>query len=413
MFLKIKKGSIFKTICLLGAISLPGVQRILLYFTIESFFGLSALGRFANDLSIVFMIGFFSAVGWSSMIMIRVPQSEGLGRYQTLFSIARLSVLSLIPAFVVLFALGFLKLVFDPFLSSMMLGAWSFFMLFRRFLLAVKKYTILLCSELLLATSIPLILWSLKQYPAKAPYICYAVPCAAISFVGAFFVIFTLLKNGKGFFNSQPGAARHGFEFGLNNFVSGGRTLLLTPFAVHLAGDVYGGVLGFINSVLGVVLLFPRTFSQYHLPDLSRLVIAQNKDAFYQRLGLFRKQVVMALIGVCFLASVGWIILGFTPYGSKIQVAGAGVIFFIMLFAIAVDQAVLAEVNSFMVRELSTLLLRVNIGSAILLLLLILIPVAFPFSPLYAMYFLLSAFLLSNIFRSAWIVKHAHAYNQH
>ncbi len=410
MFQKSGTTSVFRAFCLLCVTALPGVQRILLFFAVEYLFGLSLLGRFANDISIVFMVGFFTAVGWSSMIMIRVPQCEGPERLRTLFSMGRFALMWLVPAFAALFVLGKFGIVFDPLLSSAVLGAWSCFMLFRRFFLAIKSYTVLLAAELLLLVSIPSILWLFRQYPEKVSYLCFAVPCAAISLSGAVIALLKLFKTRVGIFNSQPGASLRGFEFGLNNFVSGGRTLLLTPLAVHLAGDAYGGLLGLINSVLGVVLLFPRTLSQYHLPDLSRLVMKGENESFKRHLEVFRKQVFVMLAVICTLASLGWYILGMTTYGSGILVEGAAGIFFVMLLALTVDQAVIVEANSLMVRELSSLMLKVNLGSSLFLLLLLLVPFVISAAPLRSMYLILAAYLISNILRSAWLVRRARSF---
>ena len=45
---------------------------------------------------------------------------------------------------------------------------------------------------------------------------------------------------------------------------------------------------------------------------------------------------------------------------------GASIVFYLMLLALAVDQVVIPEANSLMVRELSTIMLTVNIGASTL-----------------------------------------------
>lgn len=403
--------NLFRTGCLLGSTALPGAQRILLFFAVEHFFGLSALGRFANDMSVVFMVGFFTAVGWSSMIMIRVPQSEGVERFKTLFSIARLSLVILIPAVLVIFILGYWGFVFSPIWACFVLCSWSFFMLFRRFLLAVKGYIVLVLSETVLLISIPIILWVFKSDETIAPFLCYSIPCAFISILGSIYALIKLKRDGCGVFNKQPAAFRRGIEFGLNNFVGGGRTYLLTPLAVHLAGEAYGGLLGLISSILGIVLLFPRTLSQYHLPDISKMVKAGDNVSFCRHLAIYRRQVVIMLTVIFVLVSIGWFIFSLTPYYAKFDLDGGNVIFFIMLAAITIDQAVIVEGNSLMVREMSSTMLKINIYSSFFLIIMLAIPVAFSFSPLISMYLILVFYLISNLLRSTFLFKRAHGLN--
>ncbi|WP_027178094.1 hypothetical protein [Maridesulfovibrio bastinii] len=394
----------FKTLSLLGSTALPGAQRIFLYFLVEHFFGLQFLGRFANDLSIIFMIGYFTAVGWSSMIMIRVPQTDGLAKLQTLFTIAKFSFFSLIPSCIIIYFLGYLGFIFNPDLSSFVLVSWSLFMLFRRFMLALKRYHILFAAELLVLTGIAVILWFGRKYPF-APYFSYAVPCAVVTLTAICLTTWLLKKNKLNFFNAQPGVMRHGLEFGLNNFVSGGRMLLLTPLVVQIAGEIYGGIIGLINSVLGVVQLFPRTLSQFHLPEMSRLVKNGDSISFIGYVSKFRKQVSALLTLIFLFSAIGWWAIGLTPYGVRLHADGAVFIFYIMLIATVIDQAVIADANSLMVRELSFLMLKVNFWSSIIMLLMMAGVVFLNFVPLLSVYSILSVYLVSNLLRSVWLVK--------
>ena len=57
----------------LAVTAAPGGQRLLHFALVHAVCGTEALGRFANDLSIAMMLGLFSAVGWSALVLARVP----------------------------------------------------------------------------------------------------------------------------------------------------------------------------------------------------------------------------------------------------------------------------------------------------------------------------------------------------
>ena len=57
----------------LAVTAAPGGQRLLHFALVQAICGTEALGRFANDLSIAMMLGLFSAVGWSALVLARVP----------------------------------------------------------------------------------------------------------------------------------------------------------------------------------------------------------------------------------------------------------------------------------------------------------------------------------------------------
>ena len=78
----------------LAVTAAPGGQRLLHFALVHAVCGTEALGRFANDLSIAMMLGLFSAVGWSALVLARVPVAArsapvmlGLARGAGLFTL--------------------------------------------------------------------------------------------------------------------------------------------------------------------------------------------------------------------------------------------------------------------------------------------------------------------------------------
>ncbi|MBL8433803.1 MAG: hypothetical protein JNL99_02620, partial [Zoogloea sp.] len=78
----------------LAVTAAPGGQRLLHFALVQAVCGTEALGRFANDLSIAMMLGLFSAVGWSALVLARVPVAAhsapvmlGLARGAGLFTL--------------------------------------------------------------------------------------------------------------------------------------------------------------------------------------------------------------------------------------------------------------------------------------------------------------------------------------
>jgi hypothetical protein len=402
-------SSVIKGCTVLAAVAMPGVYRLILFVIIENLFGMTELGRFANDVSIIFLIGFFTAVGWAGMVMIRVPQNPGIAKLRILFSIARFSFMWLLPSIPLIFLLNKLDIIFNPFLSSVLLVGWTFFMLFRKFFIAIKKYEFLLLAEIILLTCTVVTLIVFKNIPEIVPYLAFAIPCIVMSFLGGIVAFVIVRKDGKVFSNDVQGIARTGFEFGLNNFVGGGKTLALTPLVVHLAGENYGGLLGLLSSLLGIMVLFPRTLSQYHLPDLARFVQNADYASFKAHLSLFRRQIYFSISGICLLSIIVWAALGYTSYAARVDMPGASIVFYLMLLALAVDQVVIPEANSLMVRELSTIMLTVNIGASTLFAVLLVGPFFFNYGPLVSLYMILGAYFVSNVVRSTWLARLAEA----
>jgi hypothetical protein len=112
-----------------------GGQRLLHFALVQAVCGTEALGRFANDLSIAMMLGLFSAVGWSALVLARVPVAArsapvmlGLARGAGLFTL--LACLSL-P----LLAWG--GWVFEPAWTALLLAGWTAYTLARHYGLAL------------------------------------------------------------------------------------------------------------------------------------------------------------------------------------------------------------------------------------------------------------------------------------
>ena len=87
---------------MLAVTAAPGGQRLLHFALIQAVCGTEALGRFANDLSFATMLGLFSAVGWSALVLARVPVA-GVGKSApVMLGLARGALAFTLPACLVL-----------------------------------------------------------------------------------------------------------------------------------------------------------------------------------------------------------------------------------------------------------------------------------------------------------------------
>jgi hypothetical protein len=89
MFVEALSTKQVRMLLALGVTAMPGVQRLLLALFIEFRHGLQLLGQFTNDVSIVMLVTHFTAIGWASLILVRVPVASGIGQLRVVRSLLR------------------------------------------------------------------------------------------------------------------------------------------------------------------------------------------------------------------------------------------------------------------------------------------------------------------------------------
>jgi O-antigen/teichoic acid export membrane protein len=121
---------------------MPGLYRVATFFLIQRVYSLEELGKTASDLSIAQIFSFFTAIGWASLIMVRV--SSATTKEDSITEFYRLLNMGLITIMIILlFAIPFitiLELDLDLIDFSSTLIGWSLYQLSRHYFVAGKLY---------------------------------------------------------------------------------------------------------------------------------------------------------------------------------------------------------------------------------------------------------------------------------
>ena len=349
----------------LAVTAAPGGQRLLHFMLIQTLCGTEALGRFANDLSIAMMLGLFSAVGWSALILARVPVA-GAGRSApVMLGLARGALLFTLLACLPLPLLAWAGWVFEPGWTALLLAGWTAYTLIRHYGLALGQYRALLIMEVLVVLALA---GGLALFGATHPVTAYAalaIPTAVMGALGLIVLIGRARADG-GVAPLPEGSARTAAEQAALNLVSAGMSMILVPLTVQVAGQGYGGLVALIGSMTSVLLLFPRALTFNALPALARVVRLQGVAEVRALLGTLRSNLVRLNSGLSLLAIAGWGLMAWWGKRPDFALSGATAIFLLQLASFYVGQLVLPEANYLQTVEETRLPLQVNIVSLIL-----------------------------------------------
>ncbi|MBN3810608.1 hypothetical protein [Paraburkholderia sp. Ac-20347] len=248
------------------ATGMPGLYRVLAFMGVQKLYSLSDLGRAASAFSIAQILAFFTAIGWASLILVRVPAARDREeRVERFYELLRMGVVSLL-------VLGIGVVLWSRFSHSEISGTetivimigWTIYQLTRHYFLALRKYRRVIFYDvvLLVATTAYVLISRRLGVSAGLPL------GAALGTTGMFMLINIGLPR---VFPKTKTMELKGIEFGFTNFLSGGVALSLVPIANFTDGARFAGVISLIASVSAISALVPRAISMYRLPELSRL----------------------------------------------------------------------------------------------------------------------------------------------
>ncbi len=348
----------------LAVTAAPGGQRLLHFALVQAVCGTEALGRFANDLSIAMMLGLFSAVGWSALVLARVPVA-GEGRAAAvMFGLSRGALVFTALACLPLPLLAWGGWLFEAGWTALLLAGWTAYTLARHYGLALARYRLLLVMETLLVV---LLAAGVALFGGRHPWMAYAalaLPTALMGLAGL--VLLARRARAGGDATLPAGSARTAAEQSALNFVSAGMSMILVPFTVRVAGEGYGGLVALIGSLTSVLLLFPRALSFNALPALARVVRQQGSGEVRATLAALRRDLVRLNSGLSLLAVLAWGGLAWWGQRPDFALAGASAIFVLQLASFYVGQLVLPEANYLQTVEETRLPLRVNVLSLVI-----------------------------------------------
>ena len=358
-----RRAQLLQRFEVLAVTAAPGGQRLLHFALVQAVCGTEALGRFANDLSIAMMLGLFSAVGWSALVLARVPVAAAGHSAAVMLGLARGAGLFTLLACLGLPLLAWGGWVFEPGWTALLLAGWTAYTLARHYGLALACYRRLLVLETVL---VALLLAGLGLFGTGRPWLAYAALAVPTALFGAVALALLALRARGGDTRLPAGSLRTASEQAALNFVSGGMSMVLVPCTVQVAGAAYGGLVALIGSLTSVLLLFPRALSFNALPALARVVHHQGVGEVRSVLGSLRRNLLRVNSGLSLLAVAAWGVLVWQGQRADLALAGASAIFLLQLASFYVGQLVLPEANYLQTVEETRLPLRVNVLSLIL-----------------------------------------------
>ncbi|VWB45039.1 hypothetical protein BLA6863_02021 [Burkholderia lata] len=337
----------------------PGLYRVLTFWVIQRIYSLDELGRAASSLSIAQMIAFFTAIGWATLILVRVPASDGKqaarDAFYSLVSMAGWTTVAATLACVLVFATGLV--MFDLGGVVALMWGWTAYQLSRHFFVSTRRYRVAIAFDcLLIAGSCALLRGG--TYHGYSASLCLAVALIAVA-VAMFVTIGAPARHAV----SMRIDAK-GLQFGLTNFLSGGIALAIVPAAKAMCGASFAGMLSLFASVTAIGNLLPRAISISQLPDLVKR--KRDKAPLDATLGIMRRNIDLSNVVV--LAANLAMVAGLTCYygidgrGTYVTLAGG------VLMAILCAAGVLGVVGSnvMMAFEQSAVTARINIGTSTL-----------------------------------------------
>lgn len=249
------------------ATGMPGLYRVIAFFGVQKIYSLGELGTAASAFSVAQILAYFTAIGWASLILVRVPAARGrdtaLQRFYELLCMGGMSAV-VVCAGVLLWARFFESDISGHEIIAILIG-WSAYQLTRHYFLAHRKYRRVIAYDLVLLAVTAFFVMALHWLGVPAGW-----PLGiALVAVG----IFMLVNIGwPGRLPRDWKFEPKGLEFGFTNFLSGGIALSLVPIANLANGARFAGIISLIASFSLISALIPRAISMYRLPELSRLV---------------------------------------------------------------------------------------------------------------------------------------------
>jgi hypothetical protein len=358
MFRKIVKNRPVQMLLALGVAAMPGFQRLLLALFIEFRQGIELLGQFTNDVSIVLMVTHFTAIGWASLILVRVPAANGMERFHVVRRLLRYVYLTVTLGVMIVLLLGLSPWAYQPWLMGCLVLGWTGYQLIRHFFIALQSYTdLLLIDTLCTGGMVALLLFPGRQL---SPVLAMAAPLMILTMWGWLYLLIYRL----GPFTERGGTDRSrdwksGIEVSVTNFLNDGMVLLIGPIANFFLDSSYAGLVGLVMSCLSVVLLFPRALAMYYLPELVRADKGTSSD-FLTAFSSFRRAVIILLIIMGVVVALVGAVCGPIFFLEAASLNHAWAIALLLLVITVVNQMGLPDSNRLMVKEQTHAMMRIN-----------------------------------------------------
>ncbi|WP_134143541.1 hypothetical protein [Paraburkholderia sp. BL6665CI2N2] len=217
-------------------------------------------------MAIAQMVGFFTAIGWATLILVRLPAAQnpraGIDSFYALAFQGALTTLvcTLGAALVGVGLARFVHFDFWSFLS--LLWGWTAYQIARHYFIAYKRYRTAIFFD-----------GGLVLVSAAALVICRKVGISSSHALAIASLLVSLpmfaAVGAPSLKSIRLGIDAKGIQFGLTNFLSGGIPLVFVPTATVMCGAKFAGMLSLLASLSSVGMLLPRAISVTKLPELA------------------------------------------------------------------------------------------------------------------------------------------------
>jgi O-antigen/teichoic acid export membrane protein len=332
---------------------MPGAYRIASFFAIQHTYSISELGRVASNMAVAQMAGFFTAIGWATLILVRISSAQTRkAANEQFFQILWMSLLT--TAFISACLLTARKLVtipFEPLETIGLLWGWTLYQIARHYFVAQKWYRGAICFDVVLTLASCGAAF-LARDGALTPSGILAIAMASVGILMLPWIGFPDKIVSLGSFEKK------GLEFGLANLVSGGMTLVLTPLASTLCGSNFAGVFSLVSSASAIGALVPRAISLTQIPVLSKL--RAKNESFDAAISVMRRQIYQAnylilLFNICI--SVGLVLYKVEPGRARVILLAAALL---LALVSLISSSSVTHANVLMVFERSGIGLKIS-----------------------------------------------------
>ena len=293
---KIKKYQpyIHKLLLLCG-IAFPGVNKLVFVLVIKLNNSLETLGIYSNDMYNAIILSSLSAIGFSAVIMNRIPELkiEDRKKTYTQISIQAFCInILLLPIIYVLYKIHF---VYNPVSFLVFLTGLTGYQLYRQYLYAVADYLkVFLCEIILLITvSFGFVLFK-TNYLLLTHGIIYCI-------FG--FTVFLLHFRKVNIINKKD--LKSGFGFGFANLSTSVLSEISAPLANQMLGVTYAGLVGLIKPILNFIIIIPRSLSTYYVPIMVRAKDILERKAIFKK---YNARNNYFLTGILLLGILIWVL---------------------------------------------------------------------------------------------------------
>jgi hypothetical protein len=259
---------------------MPGLYRLVVFASIQHVYSLTELGRAACEMSLAQLAGFFTAIGWASLILVRVPMAaDRRSAIDAFYTVVWMAGATTVAVNCAAFAVSAVAPVdFDIRSFVLLLCGWSTYQLARHYFVANRSYRTAVIFDISLIGCSQALLYFCRHWEGSSSF-ALALALLIISLL----MFATIGAPSRASFGHRFDAK--GLQFGMTNFLSGGINLIFVPVASLTCGVAFAGGFSLLSSITAVAILLPRAISTTQLPELAKLVASRSAiDEAYQKM---------------------------------------------------------------------------------------------------------------------------------